>query len=89
MAAALHRIRELPPPQGSGRRLAADVRAVMDLNRRLVIQRNDMAAELGPVWKLRAHPMYGRLRKFRHTRVGRVVTWPARKLVKLVMRRSG
>jgi hypothetical protein len=89
MAAALHRIRRLPPAQASGRRLAADIRAAMDVNTKLLVQRNDMSAQLQPLWTLQAHPSVRRLRKFRHTRVGRVLTWPARRLVRLLLRRSG
>jgi glycosyltransferase involved in cell wall biosynthesis len=87
MAAALRRIRALPPAPGSGRRLAADVRAVMDLNRQLVVQRNDMAAELRPIWRMRAHPVYQRLRRFRHSRLGRVLTWPLRRPLRGLVRR--
>jgi hypothetical protein len=90
MAAALNRIRRLPPAQASGRRLAADIRAAMDLNTKLLIQRNEMSAELEPLWTLQAHPGVRRLRKLRHTRIGRVLTWPARRLVRLLLRsRSG
>jgi glycosyltransferase involved in cell wall biosynthesis len=87
MATALRRIRARPPAPGSGRRLAADVRAVMDLNRQLVVQRNTMADELAPIWKLRGHPTYQRLKRFRYTRVGRVVTWPIRRPLRGVVRR--
>jgi glycosyltransferase involved in cell wall biosynthesis len=87
MAAALRRIRALPPAPGSGRRLAADVRAVMDLNRQLVVQRNSMAEELQPIWKIRAHPTYHRARRFRHSRIGRVLTWPIRRPLRGVVRR--
>jgi glycosyltransferase involved in cell wall biosynthesis len=89
MAAALHRIRRLPPAQASGRRLAADIRAAMDVNTKLVVQRNAMSYQLQPWWRLQANPTVRRLRKFRHTRVGRVLTWPARKLARLLLPRSG
>jgi hypothetical protein len=89
MAAALHRIRKLPPAQASGRRLAADIRAAMDVNTKLMVQRNAMSAELEPLWKLQANPLFRRLRKFRHTRAGRMLTWPARRLGRLVVPRSG
>jgi len=82
MAAALGRIRRLPPPRPSGRRLAADVRAAMDMNRHLVVQRNLMASELEPVWKIKGSRWYIRLRRFRHSRVGRVLTWPVRRLLR-------
>jgi glycosyltransferase involved in cell wall biosynthesis len=84
MAAALERIRRLPPPQPSGRRLAADIRAVMETNRRLVVQRNDLTAQLEPVWRLKRNPHYIRVRRWRHKRIGRWLTWPVRRL----MRRS-
>jgi glycosyltransferase involved in cell wall biosynthesis len=90
MAAALNRIRRLPPAQASGRRLAADIRAAMDVNTKLLVQRNEMSAQLEPLWTLQAHPAVRRLRKFRHTRIGRVLTWPARRFVRLLLRsRSG
>jgi glycosyltransferase involved in cell wall biosynthesis len=88
MAAALQRIHRLPPPQPSGRRLAADIRAAMDVNTKLLVQRNAMSSQLQPLWKMQAHPALRRLRKFRHTRVGRVVTWPARRVVRVLLRRG-
>ena len=78
MAGALRRIHELPPPAASGRRLAADVRAVMDVHRKVLIERNNMAGELRPVWRVKRNPAYQRMKRFRHTRAGRVITWPAR-----------
>jgi hypothetical protein len=45
-----------------------------------------MSAQLQPLWTLQAHPAVRRLRKFRHTRTGRVLTWPARRLVRLLLR---
>jgi glycosyltransferase involved in cell wall biosynthesis len=89
MAAALRRIRALPPPQPSGRRLAADVRAAMDLNRHLVVQRNLMAEQLAPWWKITGHPVVKRLRRFSWTRTGRVVSWPLRRLLRGVLKRPG
>ena len=82
MAAALERIRALPPPQPSGRRLAADIRATMEANRRLVVQRNELAAELEPVWRLKTNRHFVRLRRWRHTRLGRWLTWPVRRIVR-------
>ncbi|MFL5895051.1 MAG: glycosyltransferase family 4 protein [Thermoleophilaceae bacterium] len=87
MAAALRRIRKLPPPQPSGRRLAADVRAAMEMNRYLVVQRNAMADELAPIWRVKRSRWYIRLRRVRHTRVGRVLTWPVRRLARGAWRR--
>jgi glycosyltransferase involved in cell wall biosynthesis len=87
MAAALHRIRELPPAGSSGRRLAADVRAFMDLNQRLVLQRNAMADELKPLWRIRAHPLYGRLKRLRRRRLVRWLTWPGRRMLRGPYRR--
>jgi glycosyltransferase involved in cell wall biosynthesis len=88
MAAALRRIHRLPPPRASGRRLAADIRAAMDVNTKLIVQRNAMSAQLQPLWSMQAHPFVRRLRKLRHTFVGRALTWPARKLVKRLLRRG-
>jgi hypothetical protein len=45
-----------------------------------------MAEELGPVWRLRAHPLYHRARRFRHTRIGRVLTWPVRAPLRRLLR---
>jgi hypothetical protein len=82
MAAALHRIRELPPAASSGRRLAADIRAVMDSHRRILMERNEYEGELRPIWRVKRHPVYARLKRFRHTRVGRAITWPARRILR-------
>jgi glycosyltransferase involved in cell wall biosynthesis len=82
MAAALGRIRELPPPAASGRRLAADIRAVMDAHRRILVERNEYEGELRPIWRVKRHPMYVRMKRFRHTRVGRALTWPARRVLR-------
>jgi O-antigen biosynthesis protein len=82
MAAALHRIAELPPPRGSGRRLAADIRAAMDIHRRILVERNQLAGELRPIWKVKAHPMYARAKRWRHKRWGRALTWPARRVLR-------
>jgi hypothetical protein len=89
MAAALRRIVELPPPAASGRRLAADVRAVMDSYRRILVERNAYEGELRPIWRLKRHPTYARLKKWRHTRTGRVLTKPFRVFAKPVLRRFG
>jgi hypothetical protein len=59
----------------------------MDVNTKLVVQRNAMSAQLQPLWSLQANPTVRRLRKFRHTRIGRVLTWPARRFVRLLLRR--
>jgi glycosyltransferase involved in cell wall biosynthesis len=82
MAAALKRIAELPPPRGSGRRLAADIRAAMDIHRRILVERNQLAGELRPIWKVKAHPMYARMKRWRHKRWGRALTWPARRILR-------
>jgi O-antigen biosynthesis protein len=87
MAAALRRIRALPPPQPSGRRLAADVRAAMEANRRLVVQRNRMAFYAGPMMRIEGNPWYPRLKRFRHSWPGRVLTKPVRVLLKPIWRR--
>jgi hypothetical protein len=87
MAAALRRIATLPPPQVNGRRLAGDVRAVMDVHRKILGQRDAISEELAPVWKVRSHPVYQRLKRFRHTRIGRAITWPARVVLRPVYRR--
>jgi glycosyltransferase involved in cell wall biosynthesis len=89
MAAALRRIRALPPAQSSGRRLAADVRAVMDLNRELVVQRNIMAADVAPVWRLRRHPAYRAARRIRRSRPGRALLWPVRQMRRALRRIRG
>ena len=90
MAAALQRIAELPPPAASGRRLAADVRAFMDSYRRILIERNALEGELKPIRRVKRHPLYGRLKRFRHRPLGRVLTKPIRVLVKpLWMRIAG
>ena len=86
MAAALERIRTLPPPRPSGRRLAADIRAMMEANRRLVVQRNELTAELEPVWRLKRNRNFIRLRRWRHTRIGRALTWPVRRLLRRSLR---
>jgi glycosyltransferase involved in cell wall biosynthesis len=82
MAASLRRIAELPPPAASGRRLAADIRAVMDSHRRILVERNALEGELRPIWKLKRHPIYARLKRWRHTRTGRVLTKPFRVIAK-------
>lgn len=82
MALALERIRALPPPVPSGRRLAADIRAVMEANRRLVVQRNEMSDQLQPFWRLQADPRFISLKRWRHSRIGRVLTWPARRMLR-------
>jgi O-antigen biosynthesis protein len=82
MAAALRRIAELPAPAASGRRLAADIRAVMDSHRRILVERNALEGELRPIWRLKRHPMYARLKRWRHRWFGRVVTKPFRVLAK-------
>jgi hypothetical protein len=82
MAGALNRIAELPPPSASGRRLAADVRAVMDSHRRILMERNALEGELRPIWRVKRHPMYARLKRWRHRRVGRALTWPARRVLR-------
>jgi hypothetical protein len=82
MAASLRRIVELPPPSGSGRRLAADIRAAMDIHRRLLVERNALEGELRPVWRVKRHPMYARLKRFRHKPLGRFITWPARRVLR-------
>jgi glycosyltransferase involved in cell wall biosynthesis len=87
MAAALRRIAELPPPRASGRRLAADVRAAMDMYRRILVERNQLAGELGPVWKLKAHPMYARAKRWRHRWWGRALTKPFRLVAKPIWKR--
>lgn len=87
MAATLRRIRALPPAETDGQRLAGDVRAVMDLHRKLLGQRDSIAAELRPIWKIRSHPMYRRLKRFRHTWLGRAITWPARVVLRPFYRR--
>jgi hypothetical protein len=89
MAGALRRIAELPPPAASGRRLAADIRAVMDSHRRILMERNALEGELRPIWRLKRHPMYARLKRFRHRRVGRVLTKPFRVLAKPIWKRVG
>jgi hypothetical protein len=58
----------------------------MDVNTKLLVQRNDMSSELQLLWTLQAHPAVRRLRKFRHSRTGRVLTWPARRFVRLLLR---
>jgi O-antigen biosynthesis protein len=82
MAAALRRIAELPPAAASGRRLAADIRAVMDSHRRILVERNALEGELRPIWRVKRHPMYARLKRWRHRRIGRALTWPARRLLR-------
>jgi glycosyltransferase involved in cell wall biosynthesis len=82
MAAALRRIVELPPAAASGRRLAADIRAVMDSHRRILVERNALEGELRPIWRVKRHPMYARLKRWRHRWFGRVVTKPFRVLAK-------
>jgi glycosyltransferase involved in cell wall biosynthesis len=82
MAAALHRIAELPPAAASGRRLAADVRAFMDSYRKILVSRNELEGELRPIWRVKHHPIYARLKRWRHGRVGRALTWPARRLLR-------
>jgi glycosyltransferase involved in cell wall biosynthesis len=82
MAAALRRIRELPPPTPSGRRLAADIRAFMDAHRRILIERNEYEGELRPIWRVKRHPMYARLKRWRHRPVGRALTWPTRRVLR-------
>jgi glycosyltransferase involved in cell wall biosynthesis len=82
MAAALHRIAELPPARASGRRLAADIRAVMDSHRRILVERNVLEGELGPIRKIKRHPTYARLKRWRHRPVGRALTKPFRLLAK-------
>jgi glycosyltransferase involved in cell wall biosynthesis len=82
MAGALRRIADLPPPSASGRRLAADIRAVMDSHRRILVERNALEGELRPIWRVKRHPMYARLKRWRHRRVGRVLTKPFRMLAK-------
>jgi O-antigen biosynthesis protein len=82
MAAALRRIAELPAPAASGRRLAADIRAVMDSHRRILVERNALEGELRPIRRLKRHPMYARLKRWRHRWFGRVVTKPFRVLAK-------
>ena len=82
MAAALQRIAELPPAAASGRRLAADVRAFMDAYRKILVARNQLEGELRPVWRVKAHPMYDRLKRWRHRRIGRALTWPARRVLR-------
>jgi O-antigen biosynthesis protein len=87
MAAALNRIAELPAPAASGRRLAADIRAVMDSHRRILVERNALEGELRPIWRVKRHPTYARLKRWRHTWIGRVVTKPFRVLAKPVWNR--
>jgi glycosyltransferase involved in cell wall biosynthesis len=82
MAAALRRIAELPPPVPSGRRLAADIRAFMDAHRRIHVERNEFEGELRPIRRIKRHPVYRRLKRFRHTRIGRAITWPVRALLR-------
>jgi O-antigen biosynthesis protein len=82
MAGALRRIAELPPAAASGRRLAADIRAVMDSHRRILVERNALEGELRPIWRVKRHPMYARLKRWRHRPVGRALTWPARRLLR-------
>ena len=82
MAAALKRIAELPPPTPSGRRLAADIRAAMDAYRTIVVERNVLEGELGPIRKIKRHPMYARLKRWRHRPFGRVITKPFRMIAK-------
>jgi glycosyltransferase involved in cell wall biosynthesis len=82
MAGALRRIAELPPAAGSGRRLAADIRAVMDAHTRLLVERNALEYELRPVRRVKGHRMYKRMRRFRHTRSGRALTWPVRRVLR-------
>jgi hypothetical protein len=87
MAGALRRIAELPPASSSGRRLAADIRAVMDSHRRILVERNVLEGELGPVRKIKRHPMYARLKRWRHRPVGRALTKPFRMLGKPIWKR--
>jgi hypothetical protein len=87
MAAALRRIHALPPARTDGRRLAGDVRAVMDVHRKILGQRDAISVEMHQIWKLRNHPVYQRLKRFRHSAIGRVVTWPARFVLRPVYRR--
>jgi hypothetical protein len=87
MAAALREIRELPPPTPSGKRLAADIRSVMAANAHLYLEHQDMRQQLQPVWKVTRHPFYRRMKRWRHSRIGRAVTWPARALLRPLHRR--
>jgi glycosyltransferase involved in cell wall biosynthesis len=82
MSAALRRIADLPPPAASGRRLAADIRAVMDSHRRILVQRDAFRGELRPIWRVTRHPMYARLKRWRHRPLGRALTKPFRMLAK-------
>jgi glycosyltransferase involved in cell wall biosynthesis len=87
MAGAMRRIRELPPPVSSGRRLSADIRAVMDSHRRILVERNEYEGELRPIWRVKRHPMYARLKRWRHRPVGRALTKPFRMLGKPIWKR--
>jgi glycosyltransferase involved in cell wall biosynthesis len=89
MAAALQRIAELPPPTPSGRRLAADVRAAMDAYRRILVERNALEGELGPLRRVKRHPMYARLKRWRHRWWGRAITKPFRIVAKPIWKRLG
>jgi hypothetical protein len=62
--------------------LAADIRAVMDSHRRILVERNALEGELRPIWRVKRHPMYARLKRFRHRPLGRALTWPARRLLR-------
>ena len=89
MAAALRRIRALPPPDpyAPGRRLAADIRAWSDFHRWIEHERTEAIREMGPIWRVREHPVYVRLRRFRHRPLGRALTWPLRVLLRRPYRR--
>jgi glycosyltransferase involved in cell wall biosynthesis len=87
MAATLRRIAELPAPSASGRRLAADIRAVMDSHRRILVERNSLEGELQPIRRVKRHPMYQRLKRWRHRPLGRALTKPFRLLAKPIWKR--
>jgi isopentenyl diphosphate isomerase/L-lactate dehydrogenase-like FMN-dependent dehydrogenase len=54
----------------------------MDTNRALVVERNILDEELRPFRRIRRHPMYARLKRWRHRRLGRALTWPARRILR-------
>jgi hypothetical protein len=87
MADSLREIAALTPPVPSGKRLAADIRAVMEANRRLYAEHQDMKQQLQPIWKITRHPFYARLKRWRHSMVGRIVTKPARLILRPLHRR--
>ena len=54
----------------------------MDLHRKLLVEAQTADYELRPLRKIRENSLYKRLRRFRHTRIGRALTWPARAILR-------